>query len=129
METNKVNIADGKTLVIKYLGLGDVNRRGYAHRQLWSSMASGGMQVPDEGGSENIVRVPHGGPGGQEPGGRLHPGAVSKISVKVGDTVEVNQTLATIEAMKMETAIPARMSGVIERIEVSEGDSVKGGQL
>ena len=31
--------------------------------------------------------------------------------------------------MKMETAIPARMSGVIERIEVSEGDSVKGGQL
>ena len=39
------------------------------------------------------------------------PGAVSKVQVKVGDAVEVNQTLITIEAMKMETAITARMGG------------------
>ncbi len=32
-ETNKVNIADGKTLVIKYLGLGEVEDE-YAYRQL-----------------------------------------------------------------------------------------------
>ena len=57
------------------------------------------------------------------------PGAVSKISVKVGDTVEKNQTLITIEAMKMETAITARMGGVVESILIQEGDTVKGGQL
>ena len=57
------------------------------------------------------------------------PGAVSKINVKVGDTVEKNQTLLTIEAMKMETAITARMSGTVESIEIHEGDTVKGGQL
>lgn len=61
--------------------------------------------------------------------GSSHPGAVSKIAVKVGDTVEKNQTLVTIEAMKMETAITARMSGVVENILVAEGDTVKGGQL
>ena len=49
--------------------------------------------------------------------------------VKVGDTVEVNQTLATIEAMKMETAITARMSGTVAEILVKEGETVKGGQL
>ena len=57
------------------------------------------------------------------------PGAVSKIAVKVGDTVEKNQTLLTIEAMKMETAVTARMDGVVESIQVKEGDTVKGGQL
>ena len=47
----------------------------------------------------------------------------------MGDTVEKNQTLLTIEAMKMETAITARMSGTVESIEIHEGDTVKGGQL
>ena len=49
--------------------------------------------------------------------------------VKVGDTVEKNQTLVTIEAMKMETAITARMSGTVSEILVKEGETVKGGQL
>ena len=57
------------------------------------------------------------------------PGAVANIAVKVGDKVEENQTIATIEAMKMETAVIARMSGVVEEIIVQEGDTVKGGQL
>ena len=57
------------------------------------------------------------------------PGAVSKYSVKPGDRVEKDQTLVTIEAMKMETAVTARMDGVVETVEVREGDAVKGGQL
>ena len=51
------------------------------------------------------------------------------MTVKVGDKVEKNQTLVTIEAMKMETAVTARMSGTIASVEVREGDTVKGGQL
>ena len=47
----------------------------------------------------------------------------------MGDTVEKNQTLVTIEAMKMETAITARMSGTVSEILVKEGETVKGGQL
>ena len=54
---------------------------------------------------------------------------MSKVSVKVGDRVEKNQTLVTIEAMKMETAITARMDGTVASIEIKEGDTVKGGQL
>ena len=54
---------------------------------------------------------------------------MSKVQVKVGDAVELNQTLITIEAMKMETAVTARMAGTVESIQVAEGDTVKGGQL
>jgi len=57
------------------------------------------------------------------------PGAVSKINVKAGDWVEKDQMLLVIEAMKMETAVTARMSGVVESVEAAEGDVVKAGQL
>ena len=54
---------------------------------------------------------------------------IAPQGLKVGDKVEKNQTLVTIEAMKMETAVTARMSGTIASVEVREGDTVKGGQL
>jgi pyruvate carboxylase len=57
------------------------------------------------------------------------PGMVSKIKVGKGDAVELNQVIAVIEAMKMETAVTARMAGTIGEIHVSEGEAVKGGQL
>ena len=57
------------------------------------------------------------------------PGMVSKLCVKQGDHVEKDQVLIIIEAMKMETAITARMSGTVDKILISEGDTVKGGQL
>ena len=40
-----------------------------------------------------------------------------------------NQPLVTIEVMKMEIAITARMSGTVSEILVKEGETVKGGQL
>ena len=57
------------------------------------------------------------------------PKVVSRVLVKEGDVVEQNQVLLIIEAMKMETAITARMSGTVESVCVKEGDTVKGGQL
>lgn len=87
------------------------------------------MQVPDEAAQKHIVKVPMADPTDKSQVGSSIPGAVSKVSVKEGDHVEENQTLMTIEAMKMETAISARMSGTVEKILISEGDTVKGGQL
>ena len=128
-ETNKVNIADGKTLVIKYLGLGEVDKDGMRTVSFELNGIRRDVQVPDEAAQKNIVKVPMADPEDKSQVGASIPGAVSKVSVKVGDRVEKNQTLVTIEAMKMETAITARMSGVIATIEVREGDTVKGGQL
>ena len=128
-ETNKVNIADGKTLVIKYLGLGEVDADGMRTVSFELNGIRREVQVPDEAAQQSIVKVPMADPEDKSQVGSSIPGAVSKIAVKVGDAVEMNQTIMTIEAMKMETAVTARMDGVIEEILIKEGDTVKGGQL
>ena len=128
-ETNKVNIADGKPLVIKYLGLGEVDKAGMRTVSFELNGIRRDVQVPDEEAQKNIVTVPMADPEDTRQVGSSIPGAVSRLNVKVGDTVEKNQTLVTIEAMKMETAITARMSGTVSEILVKEGETVKGGQL
>ena len=52
-------------------------------------------------------------------------GKVLDIKVNVGDTVEKNQTVAIIEAMKLENEIQSPFAGKIVDIKVSEGDNVK----
>ena len=56
-------------------------------------------------------------------------GKVFKIEANVGQAVKKGDAVVIIEAMKMETAVTARMSGTIASVEVREGDTVKGGQL
>jgi pyruvate carboxylase len=56
-------------------------------------------------------------------------GGVVTVIVDIGDTVEAGQTIATIEAMKMEAAITAPKSGVVQRIAVSTVAHVEGGDL
>ena len=57
------------------------------------------------------------------------PGNIIKVLVKEGETVEANQPIAVIEAMKMETNILAAAAGTVERIYVSEGQQVKAGEM
>lgn len=52
------------------------------------------------------------------------PGIVVSISVNVGDTVKKGQTVAVLEAMKMENALQAPADGTVASIDVNVGDSV-----
>ena len=52
------------------------------------------------------------------------PGTVVSIAVKVGDTVAAADTVAMLEAMKMENAIHAGQDGKVASINVSAGDAV-----
>ncbi|HEU4362135.1 MAG TPA: pyruvate carboxylase [Mycobacterium sp.] len=54
---------------------------------------------------------------------------VVTVGVLVGDQVGAGQTVATIEAMKMEAAISAPEAGTVQRIAVSETAQVEGGDL
>jgi pyruvate carboxylase len=53
------------------------------------------------------------------------------VSLKVadGDEVEAGQTVATIEAMKMEAAITAPVAGTVERLAIGPIQQVEGGDL
>jgi pyruvate carboxylase len=54
---------------------------------------------------------------------------VVTVGVSVGDKVKAGQTIATIEAMKMEAPITAPADATIERVAVSATAQVEGGDL
>lgn len=51
------------------------------------------------------------------------------IGVAEGDRVSAGQTIATIEAMKMEAPITAPVDATVERVAVSTTAQVEGGDL
>ena len=56
------------------------------------------------------------------------PGKIVRILVDAGDSVEANQGLLVVEAMKMQNEIRAPKGGRIERIFVREGQAVAAGE-
>jgi pyruvate carboxylase len=54
---------------------------------------------------------------------------VVTVTVAEGDEVKDGATVATIEAMKMEAAITAPISGKVERLAIGEVTQVEGGDL
>ncbi|QEH31845.1 Methylmalonyl-CoA carboxyltransferase 1.3S subunit [Aquisphaera giovannonii] len=75
--------------------------------------AAGGEKVADEA---KVCRSPF-------------SGTVSKISAQPGQSIQVNDTLLVLEAMKMETVITAPIAGKVARINVNVGDAVQQGQV
>ncbi len=68
-----------------------------------------------------------------DPGNPGHVAApfagVVSVGVAEGDSVEAGQTVATIEAMKMEAAITAAKSGTVQRLALGSIQQVEGGDL
>ncbi len=71
--------------------------------------------VPAAGGSEGDKLAPLG-------------GVIVEICVKVGDAVKAGDKVATIEAMKMKTAVSAHRDGTVTAIPIKMGDAVEAGQ-
>lgn len=64
--------------------------------------------------------------------GELHapmPGLVVEVLAKIGDQVDAGRPLVVVEAMKMQNAFVAPLSGRITRIDVKPGMAVESGQL
>ena len=57
------------------------------------------------------------------------PGRIIAVLVKEGDPVAARQTLAVLEAMKMEQPMFSREDGTVREVLVREGDFVRMGQV
>ncbi len=57
------------------------------------------------------------------------PGIIQGVRVKEGDAVKAGQCLVILEAMKMENEIAAIIDGTVEKIHVSQGQSILEGDL
>ncbi len=78
------------------------------------SQLGGGFQRGEEQSQEDMLLV-------KSP----MPGKVIKINVAEKDKVRKNQTLAIVEAMKMENEIKASIDGTVKKIYCSPGDFVE----
>lgn len=56
-------------------------------------------------------------------------GSVMEIKVNAGDSVEENDLLMVLEAMKMHVSVSSPVSGSIKSIEVKEKEGVRQGQV
>ncbi len=56
-------------------------------------------------------------------------GTVSRVLVQAGDNVAVGQDVVILESMKMEIAVQADASGVVQAVKVSEGEFVDEGSI
>lgn len=56
-------------------------------------------------------------------------GVVVKLNVQPGQTLQTNDLMMVLEAMKMETNITAPAAGKIKKINVAQGDGVKVNQI
>lgn len=128
-ETNKINIEDGKTLVIKYLGLGDLNDDGTRNVNFELNGMRREVAVPDKTAEAKIKQVVMADPEDKSHIGASIPGAVTKVEAKPGDKVKENQVIFVVEAMKMETSVVSRMDGTVDEVFVKPGQTVAAGEL
>lgn len=77
---------------------------------------AGYMPSPIEKASGNILDCPM-------------PGLVVDVKVNAGERVFRGQELVILESMKMESAVSAPADGVIESVEVQQGDAVETGMV
>lgn len=130
-EETSVDIEPGKTLIIKFLTLGDPHEDG---RRLVFFELNGQPRevlVLDKklAGQGTVRSKPK-----AELGNPLHvaapmPGAVVSVAVAVGEQVAAGQKLLTLEAMKMETTLYAERTARIAEVLTRAGTQVEGGDL
>ena len=56
-------------------------------------------------------------------------GVVVRVSAQVGQTIQADDALMVLEAMKMETEITSPVGGTVAKVNANVGDSVQGGQV
>lgn len=128
-ETTELTIEDGKTLLIKLINLGELNDDGTRNVVFEINGSRREIGIPEKLAQEKMAQTKLADPFDKKQVGASIPGTVFKLLVEEGQTIEENQGLIIIEAMKMETKILARTKGTIDKILVKQGQGVKAGEL
>jgi pyruvate carboxylase len=128
-EEVSIDIERGKTLILKFLTVGDPHADGSRTVFFELNGQPREVQVVDRSLTGDIPVHPK-----AEPGNPLHvgapmPGLVVRVKVEEGDEVEAGQKLFTLEAMKMETTLYAEKAGVVAEVLVKAGTQVDTGDL
>ncbi len=128
-EETSVDIEKGKTLIIKFLTVGDPHPDGTRLVFFELNGQPREVLVQDrslEGGGKAHPKAAAGDP--RQVGAPM-PGLIVSVTVAPGEEVSVGQKLFTLEAMKMETTVYADRAGRVAEVFVSPGTQVAAGDL
>jgi len=118
-----VELEPGKTLVIRLETIGE-SHDGEVRVFFELNGQPRDIRVPDRHGGAAKAANPKAQPGNSAHVGAPLPGVVARVNVEVGQKVEQGALLASIEAMKMETALHAERAGVVKAIHATAGAQV-----
>ncbi|WP_166133595.1 pyruvate carboxylase [Nocardioides ochotonae] len=127
-EEHRVDLEPGVTLLLGVQAISEPDERGFRTVLALINGQLRPISVRDTSVASEVATAEKADP--SQPGQIAAPfqGVVSVV-VGVGDKVSAGDTVATIEAMKMEAAITAPVDGTVQRLALSGTQSVEGGDL
>ncbi len=124
-----VDIEEGKTLIIKYLSMGEPNEKGCRRVYFELNGQPRNVNIKDEKLTDIIKSNEKGDLSDPHDICATMPGKIVKINVKEGDDVKKDDLLVVTEAMKIETKIKCGISGKVAKIYLNKGDKIEAGDL
>ncbi len=127
-EEHVVELEEGVTLLLGLQAISEPDERGLRTVMATVNGQLRPVSVRDRSVSSEVTAAEKADPA--RPGHVAAPfQGVVTVGVEQGATVAVGETVATIEAMKMEAAITAPVAGTVERVAIGATQAVEGGDL
>ncbi len=118
-----VEIAEGKTIIIRLLYISEPNEEGL--RTVSFELNGQTRRVKIKDNSAKVDKITNQKVSTENEVGAPLQGKLAEIKVKVGDEVTENTALFVIEAMKMESSITPPKAGKVKAIHLKAGDMVE----
>jgi pyruvate carboxylase len=124
-----VDIEEGKTLIIKFLTVGDPHLDGKRLVFFELNGQPREVLVLDRSLAGEVQRRPRAEAGSPNHVAAPMPGLVVRVNVAEGEVIPAGQKLVTLEAMKMETTVYADRVARVAEVLVHAGTQVETGDL
>ncbi len=128
-EEAAVEIERGKTLIIRYLTMGDVRPDGTRTVFFELNGQPREVTVVDRSVKATVERHPKADPNNGHHVAAPMPGKIVSVTVKSGQAVRAGERLLSIEAMKMESAVYSPRDATVATVLVSAGKVIEMGDL
>jgi pyruvate carboxylase len=123
-EEIEVSIERGKTLIVRLLGVSDVDDRGQRRVFFELNGQPRTVEVDDRTAGKASKSHPKADPENPSHVAAPMPGRIVSVAVEAGRTIERGDLLLSIEAMKMETLLRAERDGTVKAIIAEVGMTV-----
>ena len=126
-EEIKVEIEQGKMLVIKLVHIGEANADGIRTVSFEFNGLPREIDIKDRNVKATNISRKKADKANQGEIGATLSGSVVKVLVEKGQAITKGTPLVVTEAMKMETTIAAPISGIVAQIHVTAGNRIESG--